>query len=107
MKCHECNQEMKSHSDIYHYIESGLDNVFLEGVSINTCPCGEEIASIPSIIELNSQIGKSLFKKHGLLTGKEIRFLRKNIGMNTKDFAELIGMDVPVGKCKTGDKQIQ
>ncbi len=107
MKCHTCNQEMKSHKETYHYIESGLDNVFLDGVSIYTCSCGEEVARIPSVIDLNSRIGNSLLRKQGTFTGKEIRFLRKNIGLNTKDFAEIIGMDkATVSRWENGKQRI-
>jgi len=93
MKCHECNKTMKPSKEIYYYTESGLDNVYLDNVVVYKCECGEEFASIPAINELNATIGLDLIKKQAYLTGAEIKFLRKNIGLNSKSFAEFIGIN--------------
>lgn len=93
MKCHNCNSEMKQTNEAYHYMESGLDNVYLHDVDFYRCECGENFASIPAIIELNAVIALHLIKKKTFLTGQEVRFLRKNIGLSAKAFSEFIGMD--------------
>jgi len=93
MKCHECNSEMQESEEFYHYTESGLDNVYLGNVSVYRCECGEYFASIPAIIELNSVIAIYLIKKKTFLKGQEIKYLRKNAGLNAKTFAEFIGVD--------------
>ncbi len=93
MKCQECNSEMKESKELYHYTESGLDNVYLADLPVYRCECGEFFASIPNIIELNSRIGINLIKKKTLLKGPEIKYLRKNIGLNAKSFADYIGID--------------
>ena len=92
MKCHECNTEMQVSKELYRYIESGLDNVYLDNVNIYRCKCGEYFASIPAIIELNSLIAIHLIKKKTFLKGQEIKYLRKNAGLNAKAFAEYIGI---------------
>jgi len=93
MKCLDCNKDMTVSKEVYHYTESGLDNVYLENVEIYRCECGEEFASIPAIIELNSVIGLNLIKKKTYLNGSEIRFLRKNAGLTAKSFAAYIGVN--------------
>ncbi len=93
MKCPMCSREMKRKTGKYRYTESGLDNVYLLGVEIYKCHCGETAVSIPAIMELHKIIGTALIKKDRPLTGKEIRFLRKNIGMSAKGFAEVLGID--------------
>ena len=93
MKCHECNSNMKESRELYHYTESGLDNVWLGDVSVYRCECGEYFASIPAIIELNSVIALYLIKKKTFLRGQEIKYLRKNAGLNAKAFGEYIGID--------------
>lgn len=93
MKCHKCNREMNVSKEVYHYTESGLDNVYLGDVNIHKCQCGEEIASIPELVEVDSAIGFCLIKKRAHLNGEELKFLRKNAGMNAKSFAEYIGVN--------------
>jgi len=93
MICHECNSEMKESQETYHYLESGLDNIYLEDIYVYRCKCGEFFPSIPGIIDLHTIIGQMIIKKSTTLTGKEITFLRKNIGMNARTFAEYVGID--------------
>jgi putative zinc finger/helix-turn-helix YgiT family protein len=93
MKCHECNKDMKEAKENYFYKESGLNNVVLENISVYRCECGEYLASIPAIIGLNSIIALNLIKKKTFLKGEEIKYLRKNAGLNAKLFAEYIGVD--------------
>jgi putative zinc finger/helix-turn-helix YgiT family protein len=93
MICPECRRKMAESMEVYHYTESGLDNVYLDSLCVRQCECGEKIVSIPKIIELNSLIGRMLIKKHGPLTGKEIVFLRKNVGLSAVSFARALGID--------------
>jgi len=95
MKCLICNKgNLVCNKKKYHYLESGLDNVYLEGIEICFCPlCGEEIVNIPSVTALHNLIGKILVRKKSLLNGKEIRFLRKNMGYSAKKFSSIIGVD--------------
>jgi DNA-binding transcriptional regulator YiaG len=43
--------------------------------------------------ELNALIGKTLAEKKSSLTGKEIRYLRKNMGFTAKKLSEIMGID--------------
>jgi putative transcriptional regulator len=95
MKCVFCNKvEMLCEKKQHHYKESGLDNVYLEGVEIFSCPsCNEELVSIPTVPELHTLIGKHLIEKKSLLNGKEIRFLQKNAGLSVRRFSKKMGVN--------------
>lgn len=93
MKCPYCCKKMDCTTGEYKYTESGLDNIYLLGVEICKCSCGEVVASIPSINELHNLLGRRLINKDTPLIGREIKFLRKNIGFSGKEFAEVIGID--------------
>jgi putative zinc finger/helix-turn-helix YgiT family protein len=76
----------------YQYQDSGLSNVFLVGIKYWICKvCGAMAAEIPAPMQLMNVIAKSVVMKHGLLTGEEVRFLRKRLGQKASEFAELIG----------------
>lgn len=78
----------------YRYEMSGLDNVLLAGIDVRECKkCGATTPIIPKIADLHRAIVKYLIFKKGPLTGKEIRFLRKNAGITANNFAALLGID--------------
>ncbi len=93
MKCHICKTEMECKKEDYHYVECGLTNIYLIDMEIFRCTCGEEIISIPMVPGLNAVIGKGLIIQKSHLTGAEIRFLRKNLGLTSKKFANYLGVD--------------
>jgi putative zinc finger/helix-turn-helix YgiT family protein len=90
--CPTCKREGRIYVGEYHYKESGLENVWLKGVKIFKCKCGENFAFIPCAESLNRLIAKILLKKGEQLSGSEIRFLRKHMGLKAKDFANQIGV---------------
>jgi len=77
----------------YHYLESGLINVWLQGIEILNCECGEKIISIPQILELHQLIAEFLLEQENQLSGREIRFLRKHMGLKAQDFARKLGVN--------------
>jgi putative transcriptional regulator len=99
VKCPSCRQMKQTHMGEYHYTESGLPNVWLRGVEVFECDCGEKFAFIPCLEELHKLIGKTLIKKEDQLSGREIRFLRKHLMLKSKDFAKELGVkDVTVSR---------
>lgn len=94
-KCHECGATMKEKMiGKYHYKESGLDNVYLHGILSHTClHCKETFVEIPDPVQLHIVLSLALASKTGMLIGSEIRFLRKEIGMPSKSFAQMMGVD--------------
>jgi putative zinc finger/helix-turn-helix YgiT family protein len=106
VKCPSCRQMKQTHIGKYHYTESGLPNVWLSGVEVFECDCGENFAFIPCLEELHKLIGKTLIKKEDQLSGREIRFLRKHLMLKSKDFAKELGVqNVTVSRWENGDSQ--
>jgi len=77
----------------YHFVGSGLPNVYLVGVEYEVDrETQEQRAAIPRLPDLLTQIAMTLLCKEAPLTGDELRFLRKRVGKSSKDFAELVGL---------------
>lgn len=77
---------------MYHYIESGLDNIWLRNgyVEENT-PYGPTVA-FKDILGLHESISLAIVEQAGRLGGAEIRFLRHQMEMSQVSLAELIGV---------------
>jgi transcriptional regulator with XRE-family HTH domain len=91
----------------YHYAASGLDNVFLlNGVSKTMTDYGPMV-HIESINGLHHAIGLHIVEKPEPMSGREFRFLRKQMGLTQSELAEHLGVtDQTVAnyeKGKTGD----
>jgi putative zinc finger/helix-turn-helix YgiT family protein len=84
--------EMRKVKREYLYTESGLDNVTLKNFPQYRCVCGETLLGIKNIESLHRTIASILTKKKSPLTGKEIRFIRKEMGLRAKDLAEILGV---------------
>lgn len=75
---------------MYHYTESGLRNVWLaNGYRIRNVG-GDEAVAIHDVDQLHQVIGRNLARKPRL-TGAELRFLRKEMGLSQNRLAELLG----------------
>ena len=93
--CEACGLEMEERRATerrpYQYSLSGLKNVYLIGIDVEQCPdCRVELPIIPRMAQLHNVIRKILVNKQSLLTGDEIRFLRKNAGFSAKMFAAML-----------------
>lgn len=79
---------------LYHYLESGLDNVYLRnGFEIMSLADGEEEIFIHDLSGLHKAIGMSLIFKQGLLSGKEIKFIRVMLDFSQKALGKVLGCD--------------
>jgi putative zinc finger/helix-turn-helix YgiT family protein len=83
---------MKKRKGRYHYEESGLPNLYLEGIDIYYCSCGEEMGAIPCIDKLHNIIMRTIVDTSPRLSGREIRFIRKNLELKASEFANLLGV---------------
>lgn len=93
MNCHNCNKNMKATiAKDYHYTMSGLDNVYLSGMSVYKCTCGEIMVEVPNTEELHTLIAGELLRKPDLLKGKEIRFLRKQMKLKSTQLANKLAV---------------
>ncbi len=76
----------------YHYTESGLDNIYLvNGFKITKTNSGDEEIFIHDIHGLHKAIGMILISKHGLLSGKEIKFIRSMLDLSQTTLAKILG----------------
>jgi transcriptional regulator with XRE-family HTH domain len=74
-------------------LESGLDNVMLRGVELLKCEkCGSVTPVLSKINQLMSVIASALVLKPSGLTGREIRFLRKHMGLTGERFGRKLGL---------------
>jgi putative zinc finger/helix-turn-helix YgiT family protein len=97
MFCDQCQSEMKERKATVDnpYLDDlcGLSNVYLAGITVQYCPrCGAESPIIPRVEELHREIARVLTHKPTLLTGEEVRFLRKQAGFPARKFAALLGV---------------
>ncbi len=92
--CYACGGEMKIFKDkAYHYKESGLSNIIIFGLTQYRCKgCNETYVTIPQVERLHQLIGRDVCCSKGLLEGEEIRFLRKELHMQAKDFAKILSV---------------
>lgn len=72
---------------MYHYTESGLDNVFLKNGYEETTEDGEELVSFTDVYNLHRLIASHIAHQDNPLSGKECRFLRVEMNMSQKTLA--------------------
>lgn len=108
MRCPECGAAMRRRKEQqYQYRESGLENVAIV-VAVHTCPkCGETLPEIPNVKGLHAAIADRLCQKPTPLTGAEVRFLRKEMGMKARELADSLGVSpVTVSRWETGAERV-
>jgi len=93
--CWSCEKQLKViKGKPYHYTESGLKNIILHGINQYECTaCGEKAAEIPRVEDLHFVISKILVCKKALLSGCEIKFLRKEMGLKSNVMAKILSVD--------------
>ncbi len=96
MKCYRCKNESQIKLvEKYQYKEAGLQNVYLKNIEVRTCEnCDLHSPIIPKILGLHEKIARKLITKQTLLTGDEIRFLRKQLRVKSQDWATFLRKDV-------------
>lgn len=88
--CSECGHSMNSTRENVPY--RSLPGVVLVNVEVFQCPsCGERQTAIPQIEALDRFLVSIIVKKRQRLSGNEIRFLRKFLGLSSVDLAERMG----------------
>lgn len=91
MNCQICGGKTVYSTEQYHYLESGLDNVFVSGVGIYKCKCGETYVQLPGVENVHNQIASALLRKNSLLTAAEAKFVRKWLGLKSDELAKALG----------------
>lgn len=78
---------------MYHYLEGGLDNVWLvNGYKVRKTPYGKAVA-IEDVDGLHRSIAERLVGKPGPLARDEFRFLRKELGLSQKALGAILGAE--------------
>lgn len=79
----------------YHYVESGLDNVYLDSIDLIACQaCDDESPVIPRILDLHATIARGVALQPVPLRGEDVRFLRKQLGLRARQWAGLLKVSV-------------
>lgn len=76
----------------YHYVECGLPNVYIEGLPPVVDDDGDEVVEIPFIAALHAEIARGIVMHKGNMSGKELRFLRTEMGLTQAGLATVVGV---------------
>ena len=80
-------------SNIYHYKECGLDNVFIEGIDVCIDDDGDEVITISAVNELHQAIALGIVSHEHGISGAELRFLRTEMGYTQAELAIFVHND--------------
>ena len=86
-------EHLATEAEPFHFIDSGLDNVYLVGIRYFEKPDGTFTAEIPAIKQLLNLIASDLVFSDAQLRGSEIRFLRKRLGIKSSEMAKHLSLD--------------
>jgi transcriptional regulator with XRE-family HTH domain len=81
-------EHMATEEKPFHFVDSGLDNVFLVGIKYFVHSDGRVVAEIPALKQLMQLIAKDLVFCPTVLSGSEVRFLRKRLGAKSSVMAD-------------------
>jgi len=86
-------EKLATAEEPFHFVDSGLPNVYLVGIKYFVCECGSTVAEIPAIKQLMQLIAHDLVLSPLNLTGPELRFLRKRLGKKAADYCKYLGLE--------------
>lgn len=90
-RCVECGAPQREERANVPYPESGLDDVELLNVPIWVCQNGHREVEIPAIEDLHNVLAHMIVRQLTPLSGRDIRFVRKRVGLTARQFAARIG----------------
>jgi DNA-binding transcriptional regulator YiaG len=91
----------------FHFVDSGLNNVYLVGIKYFMYSDGRIVPEIPAIKQLMQLVACDLIEQESALTGDEIRFLRKRLGQKQIEFARAIGIEPEtLSRCENGHQKL-
>lgn len=107
-ECTNCGHLLVPELRRLHYTESGLSNVFLQGVRIADCPvCGNSDVIVPRIAKIQRAIAQGLTQSPTRLTGEQLRFLRRHLGRSGEELARYLHTDkTKISKWERGEDRI-
>lgn len=91
----------------YRYTESGLDNVIIAGVSFVADDAGDAVVRIPNVNGLHSAIALGIVTRKVMMNGREMRFLRSEMGMTQAELAVMIHREpLTISRWERGETEI-
>jgi len=107
-ECADCGTRIAAKRSDYRDTESGLSNVILRGVEIAECrKCGSEEVRIPRPAKIHRAIAQALVNSPARLTGEQLRFLRKHLGLTGEKLAAYLHTDkTKISKWERGEDPI-
>jgi DNA-binding transcriptional regulator YiaG len=86
-----------------HYMECGLDNIYLKNGFFQEEIDGEVFTTIQNIDGLHQAIGRHIVLARKAPSGKELRFLRNELAMSQTELAKVLGIsDQSVARWEKG-----
>ena len=93
-QCSLCGAPVTPESRTHLYEESGVPNVYLQGVEFAECKaCSDFQISIPHVAKVHQALSLAIVKSPRLLTGSQLRFLRNHVELSRDQFAKYLGVD--------------
>jgi transcriptional regulator with XRE-family HTH domain len=89
----------------FHFVDSGLDNVYLIGIKYFVDENGHKIAEIPALQQLMQLIARDIVLSPCDLAGNEVRFLRKRLGKKGTEYCSFLGIEPETLSRIENDKQ--
>lgn len=106
-RCTECGAPQRLIRTTTDYRESGLAHVRLVDAPVWECGHGHQEIEIPNAEQLHQLLTSLFIRKPTPLRGTEIRFLRKELGLSGRAFAERLGMTPEhLSRLETGGRGI-
>src|ERR1035438_2277387 len=92
--CEGCAQKRSATPETpYHFVGSGLPNVYLVGIDYYVCAeCNKQAAEIPAMKQLFEALGRTIVSKQSPLIGPEVRFLRKRLAKKAVEFSPMVSL---------------
>jgi putative zinc finger/helix-turn-helix YgiT family protein len=107
-QCSNCGAAVTPERRNYRFTESGLSNVILHGVEVADCPkCGTSDVIIPRMAKIHRAIAQALANSPARLTGEQLRFLRKHLGLSGDQVGSYLHTDrTKISKWENEDDRI-
>lgn len=92
--CYRCHSDMETSVQRYRYMESGLENVFIDKCVVHRCGrCNIRMAVLPDSETAAREIVRTLVLQKRRLDGRGILFLRKVMRLKAVDLASVLRVD--------------
>ena len=106
--CHNCgSDEVTVRTTNYHFKEVGVPVTLMDVDVVECRRCGNIDPVIPDLNGMMHVIAFAIISQPCKMSGREIRFVRKYLGMNGRKFSELLRIDpTTLSKWENGDDEI-